>query len=89
MIYYAHLGLIELSSIRMIDAMCQVHQHNLQKRQCSIIIMHNGSIKHTGLVVETQAVVSNDASRPQGTFGSICRDKGLSIQQANHKTRND
>ena len=31
MIDYAYLGLIEPNLISMIDAMCQVHQYNLQE----------------------------------------------------------
>ena len=38
----------------------------------SHMMSHDGSIKHTGLVVEIQAVMSNDTSRPQGIFGTIC-----------------
>jgi len=43
-------------------------------------MLHNDSIEHTGLVTETQAIVSNDASRPQGIIGTICQDKGLSVR---------
>jgi len=67
MIYYVYLRLIELNLTRMIDTMYQAHQHNLQKG-----MLHDGGIKHTGLVVETQTVVSNNASRPQRIFGTIC-----------------
>ena len=84
-----YLRLIELNSIRMIDTMCQVHQHNLQKGNvawCFMMLHDSGSIKHTGLVVETQAVVSNDISRPQGIIGTICWDKGPSVRWTNHKT---
>jgi len=47
---------------------------------------HDDSIEHTGLVTETQAMVSNDASRPRGIIGTICQDKEPSVQQTNHKT---
>jgi len=36
------------------------------------MMSHDDSIEHTGLAVETQAMLSNDASRPQGIIGTIC-----------------
>ena len=44
---------------------------------------HDGSIERTGLVVETQAMMSNDISRPRGIIGTICRDKGPSVRRTN------
>ena len=35
-------------------------------------MLHDVSIEHTGLVVETQAMLSNDASGPRGIIGTIC-----------------
>jgi len=46
-------------------------------------MLHDDNIEHTGLVVETQAMLSNDASRPRGIIGTICYDKEPSIQRAN------
>jgi len=36
------------------------------------VMPHDDNIEHTRLVVETQAILSNDASRPRGIIGTIC-----------------
>jgi len=48
------------------------------------MMLHDDGIEHTGLVVETQAMLSNDTSRPRRIIGTICQDKELSIRQTNH-----
>ena len=41
------------------------------KRECCMML-HDDSIEHAGLAVETHAMLSNDASRPRGMIGTIC-----------------
>ena len=45
-------------------------------------MMLHDSIEHTGLVAETQARVSNDASRPQGIIGTICYESPLGVTRS-------